>query len=87
MKARITAGTDQDDVGTFERGTLQMWVSTDNKQHWSRMSDKGGHLRWFTARAHGLKLRPGDTVSVRAHGTASGQRSIEQTFIGAYQVR
>jgi hypothetical protein len=31
MKGRITAGTDQDDVGTFERDTLQMWVSTDNR--------------------------------------------------------
>ncbi|MGW7276239.1 S8 family peptidase [Streptomyces sp. NPDC054864] len=87
MKARIIAGTDQDDVGTVERGTLQMWVSTDHGEHWSRMSVKAGHDRWFTARAHSLKLRPGDTISVRAHGTASGRRGVEQTLIDVYQVR
>ncbi|MFG2775616.1 S8 family serine peptidase [Streptomyces sp. NPDC048350] len=87
MKARIIAGTDQDGVGTVEKGTLQMWVSTDHGEHWSRLSVKAGHDRWFTARAHGLQLRPGDTVSIRAHGSASGQRGIEQTLIDAYQVR
>jgi hypothetical protein len=86
MKARITAGTDQDDVGTFERHLAD--VGVDRQQTALEQDvDKGGHLRWFTARAHGLKLRPGDTVSVRAHGTASGQRGIEQTLIGASQVR
>ncbi|MGW7068757.1 S8 family peptidase [Streptomyces sp. NPDC054855] len=87
MKARIIAGTDQDDVGTVEKGTLQMWLSTDQGEHWSRMSVKAGHDGWFTTRAHDLKLRPGDTVSVRAHGTASGQRGVEQTLIDVYQVR
>lgn len=87
MKARLIAGTDQDTPGTVEKGTLQMWVSTDHGAHWNRMAVKAGHDRWFTAEAHGLKLRSGDTVSVRTRGEASGQRSIEQTLIDAYQVR
>lgn len=87
MKVRIIAGTDQNAVGTVEKGTLNMWLSTDHGENWSRMSVKDGHDGWFTARTHGLRLRPGDTVSVRAHGTAPGQRGIEQTLIDAYRVR
>lgn len=70
-----------------ENGTLRLWVSTDGGGRWHRMLAvplPDGSVR---GTAPGVRLRAGDSVSVRVEGSAAEGRSVDQTIVDAYPVR
>ncbi|MFF0725931.1 S8 family serine peptidase [Streptomyces sp. NPDC004134] len=86
MGARLVSADDPGDWRP-ERGTLRLWFSTDGGGQWHRAKAVSRPDGSIVAAAPGVRLRAGDSVSVRAEGSAAGGRAIDQTIIGAYPVR
>lgn len=70
-----------------ENGRLRLWVSTDSGGSWHRMVALPFPDGSVLAAAPGVRLRAGDTLSVRAEGTAAEGRAVDQTIVDAYPVR
>ncbi|GAA2142086.1 S8 family peptidase [Streptomyces synnematoformans] len=86
MGARLVSSESPSDWRE-ENGRLRLWVSTDSGERWHRMLAlplPGGSV---LAAAPGVRLRAGDTVSLRVEGSAAEGRSVDQTIVDAYPVR
>ncbi|WP_225796448.1 S8 family serine peptidase [Streptomyces aculeolatus] len=70
-----------------EKGTLRLWVSTDAGGRWHRMLAVPMPDGSVKAVAPGVRLRAGDSVSVRVAGSAAEGRTVDQTIVDAYPVR
>ncbi|MFW6690879.1 S8 family serine peptidase [Streptomyces sp. MAR4 CNX-425] len=86
MGARMVSAAEPTDWRE-ENGRLRLWVSTDSGERWHRMVVVPLPDGSVLAAAVGVRLRAGDTVSVRAEGRAAEGRAIDQTIVDAYPVR
>ncbi|WBB61485.1 S8 family serine peptidase [Streptomyces sp. WMMC500] len=70
-----------------ENGRLRLWVSTDSGERWHRMAALPLPDGSVLAAAPGVRLRAGDSVSLRVEGSAAEGRTVDQTIVDAYPVR
>jgi subtilisin family serine protease len=84
VRVTSTAGADGFRV---ERGSLRFWASVDHGKRWHQGIVVPRFDGTYRVVVPGVLPRPGQSVSVRAEGTAAEGRSIKQTIVDAYPVR